>query len=161
MPELTADAAKTFITRLEQNFEDAGDWNVQPTLMLITVFAGQDPNTPGTLGVTPVFPSDWISDGQLVADALAAAGPPMLCPLVPEELQVVAVAVAYEAKVLEDPNFGKDARLLYCGLADGTLVGAGRVRGDEANVKTYAPDHPHDTTPAAVRRLAMAVLGGL
>ncbi|WP_188197271.1 hypothetical protein [Nonomuraea sp. SYSU D8015] len=160
MPELTADIAEQYVRGLEQNFEDAGDWGVQPTLMLISVPAGQDPNTLGTFGITPVFPPDWISDGQLTADALEGADTAMLRSLIPPVLTLVAVAVAYEAKVLDTRSFGKDARLLYCGLADGTLVGAGRVRGGEANVKVYPPDYAHDTTPAAVRRLAMAVLGG-
>ncbi|MEU7855199.1 hypothetical protein [Nonomuraea sp. NPDC049141] len=159
MAELTTDVAEPYVRGLEQDFENAGDWGVQPTLMLICTPAGQDPNSLGLLGLVPVFRDEWIRTGQLTADALEGIDPAMLCSLVPPPTTLVAVAVAYEAKVLDTRSFGKDARLLYCGLADGTLVGAGRVRGDEANVTVYAPDHPHDTTPAAVRRLAIAVLG--
>lgn len=156
MLELTTAAAEPFIRGLEQNFENAGDWGVQPTLMLISTPAGQDPNRGKPLGITPVFPADWIKNGQLPADALDQLDPARLRLLIPPILTLVAVALTHEAVVLD----GRDARLLYCGLADGTLIGAGRVRGDEAaNVKTYPPDHQHDTTPAAVRRLAMATLG--
>ncbi|MEV4079209.1 hypothetical protein AB0J43_02800 [Nonomuraea fuscirosea] len=156
MLNLTPDTAEQYVRGLEQNMENAGDWGVQPTLMLISVPAGQDPNTLGMLAITPVFPSDWISDGQLPADALDGLDPAVLLALVPPPVTLVAVALAYEAVVLS----GKDARLLYCGLADGVLVGAGRVRGNAPNVKTYVPDHPHDVTPAALRRLAIEVLTG-
>jgi hypothetical protein len=158
MPDLTltTDVAEQYVRGLEQNFENAGDWGVQPTLFVICVYATQHTIGPQLLVPVPVSPDAWISDGQLPADAIASIDPAGLRAAVSPMLVPVAVALAHEVVVLS----GKDARLLYCGLADGTLVGAGRVCGEAPNVKTYAPDHPHDVTPAAVRQLAMAVLGG-
>ncbi|TYB71191.1 hypothetical protein FXF51_01775 [Nonomuraea sp. PA05] len=156
MTDLTTAIAAQYVRGLEQNFEDAGDWGVQPTLILICTYTNQHTVGPDLLVPVPVVPSAWINDGELPADALDRIDPAALCTAGQPVLTPVAVALAHEVVVLS----GKDARLLYCGLADGTLVGAGRVRGDAPNVKVYPPDHEHDVTPAAVRRLAMVVLGG-
>jgi hypothetical protein len=64
-----------YIRSLEQDFEDAEDWGVQPTLMLICVYANQYTIGPTLLVPVLVFPDAWISDGQLPADALERIDP--------------------------------------------------------------------------------------